>query len=183
MLRDLAEHDPIELPEYDVCIVGTGPAGAVLASALVGSGMRIAVLESGRQRPTARADALRAIECDGFHVKEWSRERVLGGASTTWAGLSSALDPIDFGARSWAGAEGWPIARDELLPFYEEAARKHRFPAFADFGSEGFGRLRAKGELQPAWSKLVEKVFLARSEPQDFGRACAATGSASHVEL
>lgn len=182
MIRDLAEHDAIDLPEYDLCVVGTGPAGAVVASALAGSGLRIAVLESGRARPTAKGDALRALECVGFHVKEWSRERVLGGASTTWAGLSSPLDPIDFEPRGSAGS-GWPIARDALLPFYEEAARAHRFPALADFGAEGFLKLRAKGELQPTWSKLVEKVFLARSEPQDFGRECAAAWNAPNVDL
>lgn len=183
MIRDLAEHDPVDLPEYDLCVVGTGPAGAVLASALAGTGLRIAVLESGRARPTARGDALRALETAGIQVKERSRERVLGGASTTWAGLSCALDPIDFEPRPFAESGGWPIARDELLPFYDAAAREHRFPALADFGAEGFGRLRAKGELQPKWSKLDEKVFLARSEPQDFGRECTAAWKAANVDL
>ncbi|MBK7874327.1 MAG: GMC family oxidoreductase [Planctomycetes bacterium] len=136
-----------------------------------------------RARPTAKGDALRALESVGLHVKEWSRERVLGGASTTWAGLSSPLDPIDFEARAFAGSDGWPIARDELLPFYAEAARNHRFPALADFGPAGFAKLRAKGELQPTWSKLEEKVFLARSEPQDFGRECAAAWNAPEVDL
>lgn len=184
MILDLAERDAADLrPEYDVCIVGTGPAGAVVASALAQRGLAVVVLESGRARPTEKGDLLRAVESAGIHVKERSRERVLGGASTTWAGLSSPLDPIDFAPRAWAGCEGWPIAREELLPFYAEAAERHRFPALADFGVEGFARLRAKGELQPRWSKLVEKVFLARSEPQDFGRECAATWNAANVHV
>jgi choline dehydrogenase-like flavoprotein len=35
MILDLAENDPPpDLPEYDLCVVGTGPAGATLASEL-----------------------------------------------------------------------------------------------------------------------------------------------------
>lgn len=184
MILDLAERDAADLrPEYDVCIVGTGPAGAVVASVLARSGLTVVVLESGRARPTEKGDRLRAVESAGIQIKERSRERVLGGASTTWAGLSSPLDAIDFAPRAWAGCDGWPIAREELLPFYAEAAERHRFPALADFGADGFAKLRAKGELQPRWSKLVEKVFLARSEPQDFGRECAATWNAANVHV
>src|SRR5678816_1265194 len=160
MILDLARSDPPELPEYDLCIVGTGPAGATLASELVDSGLRVCVLESGRRVPTARGDALRALESEGIHVKEWSRERVLGGASTTWAGLSSPFDPIDMGPRPWIGSTGWPIARQELMSLYEEASRRYRFPSPAAFGADGFAQLRARGELQPTWKRLEEKVFL-----------------------
>jgi choline dehydrogenase-like flavoprotein len=183
MILDLAEQDAPELPEYDLCVVGTGPAGATVASELAGSGLRLCVLESGRRRPDARGDALRTVESEGFLVKDWSRERVLGGASTTWAGLSSALDPIDFAPRPWAGSPGWPIGRDEVLALCEEAARRYRFPSAAAFGPEGFGKLRARGELQPRWGTLEEKVFLACAEPQDFGRECAAAWKAPNIDL
>ncbi|HZJ71425.1 MAG TPA: FAD-dependent monooxygenase, partial [Planctomycetota bacterium] len=79
MILDLAESDAPELPEYDVCVVGTGPAGATLASELAGSGLRLCVLESGRRRPTARGDALKQVASEGIRIKDWSRERVLGG--------------------------------------------------------------------------------------------------------
>jgi len=183
MILDLAESDAPELPEYDLCVVGTGPAGATLASELATSGLRILVLESGRRRPTIRGDALRRVESDGLLVKEGSRERVLGGASTTWAGLSSPLDPIDLAPRPWADAPGWPIEREELLALYEEASARYRFPRAADFGPEGFGRLRARGDLQPRWGRLEEKVFLACAEPQDFGRECAAAWESKQVDL
>jgi len=183
MILDLAQSDPPELPEYDLCIVGTGPAGATLASELVESGLRVCVLESGRRVPSARGDALRAVESEGIHVKDWSRERVLGGASTTWAGLSSPLDPIDLEPRPWIGSAGWPIARAELMELYEEASRRYRFPSPAAFGPEGFAKLRPRGELQPTWRRLEEKVFLACSEPQDFGRECAAAWNAPSIDL
>jgi choline dehydrogenase-like flavoprotein len=183
MILDLAESDAPELPEYDLCVVGTGPAGATVASELASSGLRLCVLESGRRRPTPRGDALRELVCDGLEIKDWSRERVLGGASTTWAGLSSPLDPIDLAPRPWADSAGWPIAREELLSLYEEASARYRFPGAADFGPEGFGKLRARGELQPRWGRLTEKVFLACAEPQDFGRECARTWESPAVDL
>ncbi len=183
MIVDLAERAPPDLPEYDVCIVGTGPAGATLARELAGGHLRVCVLESGRRRATPRGDALRATESAGIHVKDWSRERVLGGASTTWAGLSSPLDPIDMAPRPWIGSPGWPIARAEMLALYGEAARRYRFPSAEAFGTGGFGVLRARGAAQPAWKQLEEKVFLACAEPQDFGAESEAAWSASNVDL
>lgn len=183
MIVDLAENAPPELQEYDVCIVGTGPAGATLARELAGGTLRVCVLESGRRRPTPHGDALRATESTGIHVKDWSRERVLGGASTTWAGLSSPLDAIDMSPRPWIGSEGWPIARAEMLALYDEAAQRYRFPSNATFGASGFGNLRARGAAQPTWKSLEEKVFLACAEPQDFGAESSAAWSAKNVDL
>lgn len=183
MILDLAVDVAPELPEYDVCIVGTGPAGATIAAELAHARLRVCVLESGRRTPSARADALRACESDGIRVKEWSRERVLGGASTTWAGLSSPLDPIDLAPRPWIGSDGWPIAREELLALYAEAAERYRFPPAEAYGPDGLGALRARGALQPRWKDLEEKVYLACAEPQDFGREQAAAWSAPNVDL
>lgn len=189
MIADLAERRAPELDskgEYDLCVVGTGPAGAVVVNELASSGLRIAVLESGRRAPTRHGDALRELDSDGIAIKPWSRERVLGGSSTTWAGLSSPLDPIDLGARPWIGSSGWPIAREELTALHAESAARYRFPppeAFDTSATTGFGALRARGDVRPTWSKLEEKVFLACAEPQDFGRECAAAWSAPNVDL
>ncbi|MFT6831573.1 MAG: choline dehydrogenase-like flavoprotein, partial [Planctomycetota bacterium] len=38
MIRDLDSHDG-DLPEYDVCIIGSGAAGGTVAAELVGSGL------------------------------------------------------------------------------------------------------------------------------------------------
>ena len=169
MIRDLNESE-LGSDEYDLCIVGTGPAGGTLAAELQGSGLRICVLESGRSAPTKFADALKAVTSEGIHVKDYSRERVLGGASTTWAGLSSPLDTTDFAVRPWLSKSGWPIEERELTPFYAAAAERYRFPPADFFGPTGFGRLRGRGGLAPEWRTIEEKVFLACSDPQNFGR-------------
>jgi len=175
MIVDLAESEHTELSAYDLCVVGSGPAGATVANELASSGLRVCVLESGRERPTALGDARRAVESEGIAIKEWSRERVLGGASTTWAGLSSPLDAVDLEARPWLASSGWPIAGEELSRWYGEASARYRFPAAERFGEAGFARLRERGSLRPAWRRVEEKVFLACAEPQDFGRELRAT--------
>ncbi len=169
MIRDLDSHDS-DPPEYDVCIIGSGAAGGVLAAELVGSGLSVCVLESGVKKVTRRGDELKKTHSAGIHVKDYSRERVLGGATTTWAGLSAPLDPADLEPRSFVEHSGWPLERAELLPLYEEAAERYRFPRLLAFEPEGFGSLRAKGDLVPEWSLVEEKIFLAADDPQDFGK-------------
>lgn len=170
MIVDLDSTDSTELTGYDLAIVGSGPAGATLAAELAGRGLRICVLESGLARTTPRGDRLREVESEGIHIKDYSRERVLGGASTTWAGLSSPLDVVDMVERPWLEHAGWPVSREELWPHWRAAAERYRFAPEELFGDRGFGELREHGELKPTWESVEEKVFLACDEPQDFGR-------------
>lgn len=180
MAHDLDARGSAELPPYDLCVVGTGPAGTTVVRELAGSGLRIGVLESGLERPTARGDRLRRTVCEGIHVKEYSRERVLGGASTTWAGLSSPLDEVDLAPRAHVPDSGWPIPAEELCEAYR-AATRYGFPDPETF--EAFRELRARGDLQPSWSEVEEKVFLAADPPQDFAREWDALLARGDVDL
>jgi len=168
VILDLANTS--ELGEYDLCVIGSGPAGITVAAELAGKGLRIAVLESGKLRRTDHAEALKRVESEGIHIKDYSRERLLGGASTTWSGLSSPFDAVDFMRRPWLRHSGWPIDRDVVLPYYAAAAARYRFPGLERFRPGGFDTLRKKGALQPRWTDVEEKVFLACAEPQNFGR-------------
>jgi len=182
MIADL--DDSARTPgEYDVVIVGSGPAGMTLACELADSGRRIAVLESGLARTTAHGDRLREVDSRGIHIKDYSRERVLGGASTTWAGLSSPLDEIDFAPRAFLQQSEWPVPRAELLDFYAQAAARYRFAELAAFEPGGFDRLRPKGDLSPRWEQLEEKVFLAAGEPQNFGKEWRSVFEREGVDL
>ena len=186
MIAELGSRRSAGPLRYDVCIVGSGPAGITVAHELRDSGLRIVVLESGVERTTPHGDRLRETRSDGIAIKDWSRERVLGGASTTWAGLSSPMDDVDLAPRSYLRDSGWPIGPDELSRGYEEASERYGFPppsAFEVRGDAGLGRLRAKGDLAPAWREVDEKLFLAAAEPQDFGRDHRSTFEGEAVDL
>ena len=184
MIVDLDQREGDQLPEYDLCVVGSGPAGATVAAELAGRGLAIAVLESGRLRPSARGDRLKRVLSRGIHIKDYSRERVLGGASTTWAGLSSPLDRTDLEPRPWLRHSGWPLEPAELDPYYRAAAERYRFPTAEAFGPAGFGALRpATGPFAAEWRGLEEKVFLACAEPQNFAREARGVYERGEVDL
>ena len=175
MIRDLSEPGvldalaPADL-DADLVVAGTGPAAAVVVSELLEAGCaaRILVLESGRRRPWAFADRLRHTRHAGIRIKPHSRERCLGGASTTWSGLSSPMDPIELGDRPWLEVSGWPVGADELERGYAVAAERYRFAAPGDFdpATGGLAAIRADGHLRPDWQAVEEKVFLAAEEAQ-----------------
>jgi len=183
MIADLGERREQDLATYDVCVVGSGPAGMTVARELSDCGLSICVLESGGRRPTPHGDALRKVRSEGIHIKEYSRERVLGGASTTWAGLSSPLDPVDTRPRPHVRHSGWPLSADELRPYYQRAAARYRFAPLELYGPAGFGQLEARGDLRPGWNELERKVFLAAAEPQDFGAEWRDVFDAPGVDL
>jgi len=170
MIADLDDPSLDALPDYDVVIVGSGPAGMTLARELGGQDLRVCVLESGLEKPTPRGDRLREVQSTGIHIKAYSRERVLGGASSTWSGLSSPLDDVDLEVRPYLEQSGWPLERAELDDYYAQAAQRYRFPAPELYAAGGFDTLRAEGEREPAWEMLREKIFLAAADAQDFGQ-------------
>ena len=136
--------------EVDVCIVGAGPAGLALALEFDGTGSSVCVLESGGLVPDTRAqslatDAAEPIGDPLYPRASGTRFVGFGGTATGWGidlgnGQQGAryvpLDPIDFERRDWVPHSGWPIARDELDPYY---ARAH---AVADAGPFDYDPVR-----------------------------------------
>jgi choline dehydrogenase-like flavoprotein/threonine dehydrogenase-like Zn-dependent dehydrogenase len=120
-------HDARRLPDgtvldYDVCIVGSGAAGATAALVLAGRGLRIAVLEGGGLAPDMVTAGFTAIESIAGHVDQASRERWLGGTTNAWTGGKTTLDDIDLRPRSWVPGSGWPIDPARLRDCYRRAA-------------------------------------------------------------
>lgn len=157
------------IKRYDLCIIGSGPAGLTIANELRDSGITLCVLESGRARKSPHADKLRALESTGILVKEQSRERILGGASTTWSGLSSPLDAIDFAQRPQSEVPGWPISRASLDRYYVRAAERYGFPNPRQLETAYFAPIRARGDWGAEWKDLDEKVFAASAPVRNFG--------------
>lgn len=131
--------------ETDLAIVGAGPVGLAIADRCARAGIDVVLLESGLEREDDTHEALNQViaahpaqdtDLDGrrtgFHgpqVPLWSarrqaygvRCRGLGGSTQGWAGKLAPFDAIDFKARGWVPYSGWPIGRDELLPYLDQA--------------------------------------------------------------
>ena len=170
MLIDTNELDPqAARPTYDVCIVGSGPAGLTVAHELRGRRLRVCVLESGQAGKTEHADRLKTVRSEGeITIADHSRERILGGTSSTWDGLSAPLNPIDVEPRSWISTSGWPIDYADLSAYYAQAADRYGFPHPDLFTREHITALRADGDYRFTWSRLTEGLLLAPTRPQRF---------------
>ncbi len=117
-------------PDFDVCIVGGGPAGIAAALALNGRGLRIAILEAGDLTPTIAGQRMLAASQSGskYWSLQTSRYLALGGAANRWGGICRPLDEGDFEARPWVDHSGWPIGVSALEPYYKAAAEFLQLP-------------------------------------------------------
>ena len=150
----------IEENRYDICIIGSGPAGLTLCGELIDSGKKIAVIECGGLIRNEINDKLREVKNEGeIKIKNNSRERVFGGTSTTWAGLSAPMDKIDL--------EKWPIDHEELKKYYRETHR-YGFPNIDDFNLGSIDNIRKKSDFTLESENLVEKIFIAKDPPWNF---------------
>lgn len=124
MLIDAREVPRDARREFDVCIVGAGPAGITLAQRLESTGLRIALLEGGGFHRTVAAQSMFRGEVAGQETwpLQASRFRVFGGTGVRWGGMARPLDPIDYEERPWVGGDGWPVTAQELAPYDEQAA-------------------------------------------------------------
>jgi choline dehydrogenase-like flavoprotein len=118
--------------ETDLCIVGAGPAGAVVAAALSIDGARdVVLLESGTEAGDEIEQRLNEgdVTGDAYAGLRATRHRGVGGTSLLWntpvAGADGAkyvsLDPWDLEPRWPAAPDGWPVPWDELAHWYAAA--------------------------------------------------------------
>ncbi len=123
--------------DYDVCVIGAGPAGLACAFDLHDAGLRVLLLEAGGEQPVPGEPDVRAAEIahpDCHDPIDIVAASALGGSTHWWGGRSIPFDPADFRL--------WPLSYDELLPWYDKAA---------DFlGSKSVSESRAPG----AFAKL-----------------------------
>ena len=159
----------------DVCIVGGGPAGITLAHELIGSGMKIILVESGGTRRKSAAEALNAGAevSDGFAPLSLFRRRVLGGASVIWGGRCVPLDPIDFEVREHVPMSGWPLSFGEVAAYYPRASQYCEVGNASDGDTDGDTDTPRKTEpfLDGFASDEVMTCSYERfSAPTNFGR-------------
>ena len=138
------------LQPFDVCVIGSGPAGGVLAKELAEGGAKVVLIEAGRRMlasdflshrwphelplrgtregpqpaaafPKELAAAIRYEDSDAVFL---DRIRAVGGRSIHWNADCLRFAEIDFRARSAEGVEeDWPLSYAELAPFYSYVER------------------------------------------------------------
>lgn len=116
--------------QADVCIIGSGAAGITLARELVGSSLKVLLLEGGAMEWTeASQDIYKAASVStspaGVLDQDfpgWSRLRQFGGSTNHWGGWSRPFEEHDFQKRDWIPLSGWPITLKEIESYYARAA-------------------------------------------------------------
>lgn len=133
-------------PEYDVCVVGSGAAGGIMAKELAEGGAKVILLEGGKRvQPSELLTHKWPYELPfrGFRQEKQNiyyqgdvrssvryeessdniavdRIRVVGGRTVHWNAVTLRYAARDFRERSLTGIEeDWPISYDELAPYYE----------------------------------------------------------------
>lgn len=157
--------------ESDVCVIGAGAAGIVLARALAAAGLHVDLVESGGKEGDPATTALMNGHVSGSprpYPLMGSRLRFFGGSTNHWGGSCNELDAADFTRRAWIPESGWPIAHGDVAPWYPEAWR------ILDVGRRWeFGELEADTAAYPRLfgpsSREFEPHLLVRSPPTRIG--------------
>lgn len=128
----------------DVCVVGGGVAGILLASRLSRSGVAVHLLEAGGLEIEERSQNLYRTEMAGQHHTGAAegRFRTFGGSSTRWGGqLLPYTEDVLHPARS-LGLPQWPIGLDEIQPYFRDLQQAMGVPLgpFSSDLLEEFGR-------------------------------------------
>jgi choline dehydrogenase-like flavoprotein len=130
---------------FDVCVVGSGAAGGVMAKELCEGGAQVILLEGGSRvapsqflshkwpyelpyrglrgekqapfYPTSVVRSIRYEDCDAISV---DRVRVVGGRTLHWNAVTLRYAPRDFREWSLNGVEeDWPLSYEGLEPYYD----------------------------------------------------------------
>ncbi len=169
MIRDGRQSDLDRALRYEVAIIGAGPAGISIAMELAGSGIRVALIESGGEEFDPETQELYDGSVTGLEETDLtaSRLRFLGGTSNHWGGHCLPLDPIDFERAPSSGLTGWPFSISRLEDAYQRAS------LYCDLGSFDYS-LDAAADVAPddflLWNNdTIETALIRQSRPTRFG--------------
>jgi choline dehydrogenase-like flavoprotein len=125
---------------YDVCVIGSGPAGGVLSKELAEAGAKVILVEAGRlqnysdfhfhslpfefpkrikPKPGYSKELAESVHYEDSDHISVDRIRAVGGRSIHWNAGCFRWAEWDFRERSLEGVEDdWPLSYAELAPYY-----------------------------------------------------------------
>jgi choline dehydrogenase-like flavoprotein len=180
-------------PRADVCIVGAGPAGALVAAGLAERNYDVVVLEAGprfdRENHDRRMERAIRPAYDGtevwdmggardayastgeqFYPLNAARVKGVGGSTLHWQGMVMRLHESDFaGEAGTGGGQDWPIAYDDLREYYAAAEREL---GVAGADDNPFAPARKEPFPMPAFPPSHSDAL--------FAEACEQLGIATH---
>jgi choline dehydrogenase-like flavoprotein len=142
------QQDRTPSDDADVCVVGSGVAGALVAYSLAKRDHDVVVLEAGpRFDPSSRLDQMEeALRPEGSIRDVWemggerdrytssgevyyglnnTRVKGVGGTTLHWLGITPRLHQKDFEMNTRYGlASDWPISYEQLRPYYALAEQE-----------------------------------------------------------
>jgi choline dehydrogenase-like flavoprotein len=113
----------------DVCIIGGGTAGLLLAVRLRQLGFHVIVIEAGDDVARRPAEIDQVCEHRGIRYRgaEQGRAFGLGGTSALWGGQLIPLLASDFLERP-AGFDSWPIQYNDVAQYYPHVCEQLGLP-------------------------------------------------------
>jgi len=164
--------------DADVAIVGAGAAGLAIAVELEGTGLSVALLESGGFKRDAETNELNAGATAGvaYPPLDECRSRYYAGSTNCWGGGCRPMTSEDFDPRSWVSDSGWPISEDDLAPYYRRA-----IPALGlgeyDYDAESWDRRigSPRARLLPLGTDRLTNQIRQYSPLGRFGDVCRAS--------
>lgn len=159
---------PVPAPS-DVCVIGAGAVGIVLARQLAESGLTVTLLEGGGPRFETRSQDLYAVETSGrpFRGDRIGRYRAYGGSTTEWGGQILELDDFDFEKRDWIKGSGWPFDKSVLKSYYARALAMEGLRRAADSESDVWSTI---GLQPPAFGSEFRVRFSNWCPERNFAR-------------
>lgn len=125
MILDLEKYSGPSEIDAQVCVIGGGAVGIVLAVELAKNGVNVVLLEGGGETLENRSQNLHRGKSVGhpFQNIDTGRYRVLGGTTTFWGGQVVPFDAFVTGERHWLGYAAWPVPAEELNTLFSRAFR------------------------------------------------------------